>query len=124
MARVLVLEDEPLIAMMMEDWLRELGHEPIGPVGSVAEALVLVESTRLDAALLDVAVAGDTSFRVAERLQAHQVPFAFVTGRGSVRGPEEFRGAAFLAKPFDFAVFSERVTGLLAAEAAIPRATP
>ena len=43
MARVLVLEDEPLIAMMMEDWLRELGHEPIGPAGSVAEALVLVE---------------------------------------------------------------------------------
>ena len=124
MARVLVLEDEPLIAMMMEDWLRELGHEPIGPVGSVSEALVLVESTRLDAALLDVAIAGDTSYDVAERLRADNVPFAFVTGRGSVQGSEEFRNAPLLAKPFDFAAFSERVTGLLAAETAIPRATP
>jgi DNA-binding response OmpR family regulator len=124
MARVLVLEDEPLIAMMMEDWLRELGHEPIGPVGSVSEALFLIESTRLDAALLDVAVAGETSYGVAERLRADNVPFAFVTGRGAVQGSEAARNPPILAKPFDFAAFSERVTGLLAAETAIPRATP
>ena len=120
MARVLVLEDEPLIAMMMEDWLRELGHQPIGPVESVAEALLLVESIQLDAALLDLVVAGETSHRVADRLRADQVPFAFVTGHGSVQGPEASRNTPILAKPFDFAAFSEAVAGLLAVESAAP----
>ncbi len=61
MARVLVLDDEPLIALLLRDWLEELGHETIGPANTVQSALELIGNEPVEAALLDLSVGGDTS---------------------------------------------------------------
>ena len=58
MPRILVLDDEPLIAMMVEDWLMDLGHEIVGPAHSVASALSLLEQSAPDAAILEGAITG------------------------------------------------------------------
>ncbi len=102
MARILVADDEPLIAMIVEDWLTELQHETAGPVGTVREALALIDSTELDGAILDVRLTDGTSYRVAEQLRARAIPFVFATGRDGDALDEQFRGFPTLTKPFDF----------------------
>ncbi|MBC7985691.1 MAG: response regulator [Sphingomonadaceae bacterium] len=92
--RILVVEDEPLIAMMVEDMLHDFGAIVIGPAASVAEALALIEEAVLDAALLDVNLRGERSDAVADALEARGVPFALATGYG-----ESAVGVA-LAKPY------------------------
>jgi len=102
MPRILVVEDEPLIAMLVEDWLGELDCQPVGPVASAAAALALVDKFELDGAILDVSLNGHDSFAVAAALRARLVPFAFATGLGAEWIPERFRDAPTLAKPYDF----------------------
>jgi CheY-like chemotaxis protein len=100
--RVLVVEDEGLIALLMEDMLGELGCET-AVTGSVAEALRwLNEGGEADAALLDVNVAGETVLPVAEALAARGAPFAFATGYGEAPDPR-FRDAPLLTKPIGMA---------------------
>ena len=110
MPRILVVEDETLIAMLVEDWLAELKCETVGPVGSAAEALALVEGGELDGAILDVSLDGHDSFAVADALRVRQVPFVFATGHGFGRVAERFKDAPTLAKPYDF----ERVRAAVA----------
>ena len=110
MPRILVVEDEPLIAMLVEDWLAELACEAAGPVGSVAAALALVEGGALDGAILDVSLEGGDSFAVADALRSRNVPFVFATGHGTERIAERFKDAPTLAKPYDF----ERVRAAVA----------
>ena len=113
MPRILVVEDEPLIAMLASDWLSDLDCEPVGPAASVAAALALVEKTELDGAILDVSLDGHDSFAVADALQARQVPFAFATGHGVGSIVERFRDAPTLAKPYDFERVREVVARML-----------
>jgi CheY-like chemotaxis protein len=113
MPRILVVEDETLIAMLVEDWLAELECETVGPVGSVAEALALIEGGELDGAILDVSLDGHDSFAVADALQTRNVPFAFATGHGAGRIAERFKGAPTLTKPYDFERVRAAVTTLL-----------
>jgi CheY-like chemotaxis protein len=80
--RVLLVEDETMVAMMIEDLLADLGCELIGTASRVAEALRLVETLVLDIAVLDVNVGGETVFPVADALAARNVPFVFSTGYG------------------------------------------
>jgi CheY-like chemotaxis protein len=68
--RVLILDDEPLIAMLLHDWLEELGYEAIGPANTVAQALAFVENDRLDAAILDVSLHKTDCYPVADVLKA------------------------------------------------------
>jgi DNA-binding response OmpR family regulator len=110
MPRVLVVEDETLIAMLVEDWLAELECETVGPVGTVAEALALIGAEELDGAILDVNLGGHDSFAVADALRARDIPFAFATGHGTGRVTELFKDAPTLAKPYDF----ERVRAVVA----------
>lgn len=78
--RILVVEDEYLIAMELKRWLREAGVEVIGPVPSVEQALDLIEDYRPDAAVLDINLGdGDTSYPVADRLDVLKVPYLFAT---------------------------------------------
>jgi CheY-like chemotaxis protein len=103
MRRILVLDDEPLIAMMMEEWLAELGCETVGPANSVAKAVDLIGGNELEGAILDVTLGNENCYSVADLLNSKNVPFAFATGAGPGGIDARYRGALFLSKPFDFA---------------------
>jgi len=99
--RVLVVEDESLVAMLLETILEDMGCVPVGPAATVDEGLrMATDGEPLDAALLDVNVAGKQVFPIAEALKARGVPFVFSTGYGEGGLPDEWRGQATLQKPF------------------------
>lgn len=112
MARILIVEDEPLIAMMAGEWLEELGHVVVGPAHDLKTALALVEGD-LDGAILDVALGRDTSYPAADRLSERGVPFAFSTGRGLEGLDPERQAVLQLPKPFEFERFRAVVEALL-----------
>lgn len=89
-----------LVAMLIEDVLAELGCVPVGPVSRVAKALPLARAEALDCAVLDVNVAGENIYPVAEALAARAIPFAFLTGYGARILPETYRDRPVLQKPF------------------------
>jgi len=97
--RILVVEDESLVAMLLETILEDMGCTPVGPASNVEEGLALAQEP-LDAALLDVNVAGRLVFPVAEALKARGVPFVFSTGYGEGGLPDEWRGQPTIQKPF------------------------
>ena len=98
--RVLLVEDEMLLAMSFEDMLAELGCEVIGPIGRVAEAVVLAGSERLDGALLDVNVGGVEIYPVARELADRGIPFVFISGYTAQNLPPEWSNRPTLQKPF------------------------
>ena len=99
--RVLVVEDESLVAMLLETILEDMGCTPVGPAGTIDDGLALVaDPAPLDAALLDVNVAGRQVFPVADALKARGVPFVFSTGYGESGLPDEWRGHPTVQKPF------------------------
>lgn len=99
--RILVVEDESLVAMLIETILEDLGCIPVGPAANVDEGLALASGDgAIDAALLDVNVSGQQVFPVAEALEARGVPFVFSTGYGEAGLPDAWRGRPTLQKPF------------------------
>jgi CheY-like chemotaxis protein len=100
--RVLVVEDETLVAMLLEDMVADLGGKVAGSASRLDGALALANdpSLELDLAVLDVNLAGQDAFPVAAALQRRGVPFAFSTGYGSAGLPEAWRGRPTLPKPF------------------------
>ena len=116
--RVLVVEDEALIAMLMEDGLIDAGAEVVGPACSVDEALGLIERAawdgRLNAAVLDMNLEGATVSPVADRPAALGVPFVFATGYGEDCNRGAHSAAPVLAKPFDPDALVAAVEGLAA----------
>jgi CheY-like chemotaxis protein len=113
MARILVVDDEPLISAMTEDWLSELGHVVVGPAHSLAAALKFAEMD-LDAAIVDVVLGKDTSYPLADALSARGVPFALATGYGPDGIEPKYRTHSKLGKPFEFATFRRVIDQLLA----------
>ena len=100
-SRILVVEDEPLIAMMLEDFLDELGRDVAGSADSVASALPIVEAGGFDAAILDVNLrGGEKSWAIADALAARGVPFLLATGGGDDGLAPQHRGRPVLQKPF------------------------
>ena len=97
--RILVVEDEALIAVMVEDMLAELGSVVVGPAATIPAALALVKSEVIDAAVLDVNVRGERIDPVAEALFARGVPVLFATGYGEVRLAKAHK-AAVIDKPY------------------------
>lgn len=97
--RVLVVEDEWLIADQIAVALEEGGYDVVGPVGRVPEALALVGAQRIDAALVDVNVHGERSFALAERLAEATIPFAFLSGYSTTDMPADFQDRPLLQKP-------------------------
>jgi CheY-like chemotaxis protein len=99
--RVLLVEDEALVAMLLEAVLEDMGCVPVGPAATVEEGMALVaDGAPLDAALLDVNVAGQLVFPIAEALKARGVPFVFSTGYGAAGLSEAWRGHPTVQKPF------------------------
>ena len=98
--RVLVVEDEIMIRMLLEDMLDDLGYEVVGTAGTLDEALGLARQADVDLAILDVNLNGNPVYPVADALAARKVPFMFSTGYGEQGLPESYRDCQLLQKPF------------------------
>ena len=98
--RALVVEDEGSVAWLIEGMLEELGCEVAASVVTLAEALAAATDKSFDFAVLDVNLAGELVFPVAELLQRRQLPFLFSTGYGRTGVPAIFMGYEVLNKPF------------------------
>ena len=109
--RVLVVEDETLVAMLLEDMLGDLGCEVAATASRIAQAVELARDPGLafDVAILDVNVAGESITPVAQALSERPVPFVFATGYGESGVPEAFRGRPVLQKPFGMADVQARL---------------
>jgi DNA-binding LytR/AlgR family response regulator len=101
--RLLLVEDEFLIAEDLKVSLEALGVEVIGPAGSVEEALRLIDhdAARLDAAVLDINLRGERVFPVADALAARNIPFVFTTGYEGIALPHAYARVARCEKPVD-----------------------
>jgi two-component SAPR family response regulator len=98
--RVLVVEDEILVAVLLEETLIELGHTVIGPVARVKKALDMIQREEIDIAILDVNINGENTFPIADMLAARDVPFFFSTGYDKKSLREPHRDRPILQKPF------------------------
>ena len=98
---MLVVEDEVLVAMLIEDMLSDLGFDVIGPATRLKRALEMAREEIFDLALLDVNLASEQSFPVAQALQERKIPFIFATGYGTKGIDARFHGAVTLQKPFE-----------------------
>ncbi len=98
--RILIVEDEMLVAMNIEDMLLDLGHEVAGLASRLEPALSLASEGEFDLAMLDVNLAGQTSFPIAAVLASRGIPFFFATGYGVKGIAEEYRSYPVLQKPF------------------------
>ena len=112
--RILVLDDEPMISSILQEWLAELRCETVGPVESVQAALGLVESSPVDAGILDVTLRGEDCYPVADALRSRSIPFALATGYGPGGVLTRFRDRPILAKPFNFEALRSAIAALLA----------
>jgi CheY-like chemotaxis protein len=98
--RVLIVEDEAVIAGLIETILGEAGYSIVGPVATLERALATIARERLDAALLDVRINGHDAYAVADVLMGRGIPFIFVSGFTRKQMPPGYRHCAYIAKPF------------------------
>jgi DNA-binding response OmpR family regulator len=97
--RVLVLEDEAFIAMMLEDMLTESGYEVIGPIENLKSAIHLAASEQIDLAIVDINIDGQVADKVADKLMERRIPFLFVSGQEKTLGLR-YGAIPLLRKPF------------------------
>lgn len=112
--RVLVVEDEMLVAMMLEDMLDQLGHAVATSVPTLNAALAAISEGGFDCAILDLNLTTDTSLPAAEALHARGIPFAFASGYGALGLDDRFGEVPALPKPYgvaDVARLMERLAG-------------
>jgi len=114
--RILIVEDEPLIALALEAMLSELGFDVAGFAPQVSAALELIDRERIDGAILDVNLGSQRIDPVADILAARACPFFFMTGYGISGLPARHAGRAVLQKPFG----SEQLFTVLRAEFGFP----
>jgi DNA-binding response OmpR family regulator len=112
--RFLVVEDETLIAVLIEDALVEMGCEIVGPAGRLDRAMQLANDGEFDAAILDVTIRGGKVYPIAELLVARGIPFAFASGYGDWALPEALRDRPRLMKPFALRALNEQIKSLCA----------
>ena len=112
--RLVVVEDDYLIRMLLEDMLAELGYDVAAAVGTLAEASELAAHGDFSAAILDVNLDGQEIYPVAEILAKRGLPFVFVTGYGERSLGEPYRDHPALQKPFQAAQLKAALDGLLA----------
>ena|SRR5580765_5271309 len=98
--RVLVVEDEMMVSMLIEDMLSDMGCVVVGPASRLDEAIELMKVSELDCAVLDVNLGGQPIFPLADLLRERGCPFAFATGYGDAGLRDVDRGSPVLQKPF------------------------
>jgi CheY-like chemotaxis protein len=111
--RVLVVEDEMIVAWLLEDMLVDLGCVVVGPAASVNQAVATIDAQAFDAALLDVNLNGQMSYPVADALIARGLPFVFSTGYDKDRLLERYRTFPVLQKPYHVSELSAALAKLL-----------
>jgi CheY-like chemotaxis protein len=107
--KVLIVEDEGFVALLIEDMLEDLGCEIIASVAKLKEGCEIAATAQIDLAVLDVNLGGERSFPIAQILRDRGVPFMFSTGYGTDGLPPEFLGCPILAKPFSANALAETV---------------
>ena len=117
--RIILIEDEPLVAMDLEARLMDAGWTVVGMAGTLEQARKLVAGADCDAALLDVNLAGRPVDELAAALRRRKIPFAFATGYGRSALPDGFREAPVLSKPFDAEQLAAVVGALVAPDARV-----
>jgi CheY-like chemotaxis protein len=113
--RVLVVEDELMIRMLLEDMLDDLGYELAGAASRFDEAATLAREATFDVAILDVNINGREVYPIAETIAGRGLPFIFATGYGERGLPERYRGQPTLPKPFHLDGLEKTLTVLFAA---------
>ena len=96
--RILLIEDEAAISLMLESVLDQLGYDVVGPVSDLGSALALADATTIDCGLLDVQLGADTVYELAELLEARRIPFVFATGYEHIQ--KRFTDVPVVRKPF------------------------
>jgi two-component sensor histidine kinase/DNA-binding response OmpR family regulator len=99
--RILVVEDEALVAIALRESLDEMGFSVVGPCSRISEAVVALRHNRVDAAVLDINLGGDPVYPLAEVLTAEKIPFVFVTGYGPEELDRRFSHIPILQKPIE-----------------------
>ncbi|MGH7011416.1 MAG: response regulator [Caulobacteraceae bacterium] len=108
--RVLVVEDESLLAMLLEDMVTELGCRVVGPVGALSEALEIAKgSPPFDCAILDIDLHGVKAYPIADALAERAIPFIFTTGYGREHLAGRFEDVPFLQKPFQISQLRDAI---------------
>jgi CheY-like chemotaxis protein len=110
--RVLVVEDEIMIRMLLEDMLADLGYGVAASAGGLNEAIALARNSDFDLAILDVNLNGDSVYPVADLLMERGVPFVFSTGYGDRGLPEPYRDRPTLQKPFQLSNLESILTSI------------
>lgn len=98
--QVFIVEDESMLALLLEDMIVGLGYQVAGLASRLAEAMSKTAELDFDIAVLDVNLDGEVSYPVAQQLQQRGIPFIFATGYGRVGVPQQFDGVPVLDKPF------------------------
>jgi len=119
--RILVAEDEFLVAMLLEDDLREAGFQVVGPFTTFEDADAAAHRGEYDIAVLDVNLNGVMSYPIARRLRDKQVPFILLSGYGVAALPEDLRDAPRLAKPYETNTLLREVRLLAGQDASAPQ---
>jgi CheY-like chemotaxis protein len=112
--RVLIVEDEAAISILIEDMLLDFGTEIVGPAARIQSALRLAREADIDLGVLDINLAGEATYPVADVLRGRGIPFVFATGYNTNGLPERFLGTPTLPKPFTFRTFEETLRAALA----------
>ena len=106
---VLLIEDEAMIAMLLEDMVADLGHQVAATAGRMDHAMRLVNELPVDLAIIDVNLNGEQTYPLATVLASRRIPFVFATGYGVAGLQEEWRGVPPLQKPFQLIQLAEAI---------------
>lgn len=112
MSRAFIVEDEALVAMMLEDMLEALGHDVAASIGQFDRALQAAGNDPFDFAVLDINLDGKSSLPIADALQERGIPFIFTTGYGSHGLEGRFPGVPVLTKPYIQAELEQAIDAL------------
>ena len=110
--RVLLVEDEMMVAGMLQRMLGDLGYAVVGPATDVDEAMAMIGGGGIDAAVLDINLDGEMSYPVADELTSRGIPFVFSTGYGGEDLPDGYEGVPLLKKPFRRSGLGDVLAGL------------
>jgi CheY-like chemotaxis protein len=114
--RVLLVEDEPIVAWLLKEMLVDLGCSVVGPAANVSQALAMIDAESIDVAVLDVNLRGQMSYPIADVLVARGVPFVFSTGYDKDRLLDGYRTFPALQKPFHRSDLGDTLAKLLASK--------
>lgn len=115
--RILIVEDSPVVGPFTADLLDELRCDVVGPAPNMAAARELIESEKIDAALMDVHIRGERVFPLCEALAAKGIPFVLTSGYADWNMPEKWEGCPRLQKPYSLGEVEEALKALLGASA-------